>query len=426
MIEINKMSDEINLSLYDLLFSISNITDMVNSNLNNHHEQVAYISFRIAQELELEEEEKKKLVLAASIHDIGAFSIKSRLKTLNFESNNIFEHAEAGAYLVNTFEPFSELAPIIKYHHLEWNYGQGVKSKGKNVPILSHLLHLADRVAILINNNINILSQRDDILRIVKKYSGNMLNPDLIDVFEELSAKEDFWFSVINTGIIQKELRRVFKVWKLNLKLSDLLDLSKFYSRIIDFRSNFTATHSKGVAVTAKEISNLLGWSKIKSIKLEIAGYLHDLGKLAVPTEILEKPGKLTNDEMNIIKSHTFYTYHALDSIEGLEEIKEWASFHHERLDGNGYPFKHHGDRLSVGSRILAVADIFTALSEDRPYREGMDKNKVLMILNSMAKKNAIDIDLLRLLEENYDQINRARYLAQNYIKADYNLCANK
>ncbi|PRX28609.1 HD domain-containing protein [Orenia metallireducens] len=416
------MIEKTNISLYELLFSLSHVIDMVDTNLNSHHEQVAYISFRLAQELSLEEHQKKDLILSAALHDIGAFSMKRRLETLTFETNNGFEHAEAGAYLVSTFDSFANLVPIIRYHHLEWNYGRGNKFKGEAVPLASHLLHLADRVAILINKRENILSQRNSIVKIIKDYSENMLHPNLVKVFEKLSYKDDFWFSVINTDIIRKDLKKIFKNWGLELNLADLLDLSKFYSRIIDFRSNFTATHSKGVAVTAREIANLLGWSQTKAIKLEIAGYLHDLGKLAVPAEILEKPGKLTADEMNIIKSHTFYTYHALDSIEGLGEIKEWAAFHHERLDGTGYPFKHDEKRLSVGSRVLSVADIFTALTEDRPYRAGMDKDKTLLILDSMAKENAIDGNIVAKVMENYDLIDNIRELGQNNIKKDYNL----
>ena len=416
------MIEKTNISLYELLFSLSHVIDMVDTNLNSHHEQVAYISFRLAQELSLEEHQKKDLILSAALHDIGAFSMKRRLETLTFETNNGFEHAEAGAYLVSTFDSFANLVPIIRYHHLEWNYGRGNKFKGEAVPLASHLLHLADRVAILINKRENIISQRNSIVKIIKDYSENMLHPNLVKVFEKLSYKDDFWFSVINTDIIRKDLKKIFKNWGLELNLADLLDLSKFYSRIIDFRSNFTATHSKGVAVTAREIANLLGWSQTKAIKLEIAGYLHDLGKLAVPAEILEKPGKLTADEMNIIKSHTFYTYHALDSIEGLGEIKEWAAFHHERLDGTGYPFKHDEKRLSVGSRVLSVADIFTALTEDRPYRAGMDKDKTLLILDSMAKENAIDGNIVAKVMENYDLIDNIRELGQNNIKKDYNL----
>ncbi|OCL25501.1 phosphohydrolase [Orenia metallireducens] len=417
-----KLIKKINISLYELLFSISHITDMIDTNLNSHHEQVAYISFRLAKELGLEDNQQKDLILSAAIHDIGAFSIKRRLETLTFETKNGFEHAEAGAYLVSTFDYFANLTPIIRYHHLEWNYGKGDKFKDKDVPLSSHLLHLADRVAILINKNENILDQRNHIVKIIKDYSGNMLHSDLVKVFERLSYKEDFWFSVINTDIIRKDLKKLFKNWGLELDLNDLLGLSKFYSKIIDFRSNFTATHSKGVAVTAKEIANLLGWAQTKASKMEVAGYLHDLGKLAVPAEILEKPGRLTDSEMNIIKSHTFYTYHALDSIEGLEDIKEWAAFHHERLDGTGYPFKHNGKRLSIGSRILAVADIFTALTEDRPYRVGMDKNKTLMILDSMSKDNAIDGNIVAKIEENYSLINSIRESAQKDIKRDYSL----
>jgi len=95
---------------------------------------------------------------------------------------------------------------------------------------------------------------------------------------------------------------------------------------------------------------------------MEIAGYFHDLGKLRVPKEILEKPGKLSTEEFNIIKSHTYHTYRILSHIPNFETINWWASFHHERLNGSGYPFRINAFNFPLGSRIMAIADVFTLL----------------------------------------------------------------
>jgi HD-GYP domain-containing protein (c-di-GMP phosphodiesterase class II) len=151
-----------------------------------------------------------------------------------------------------------------------------------------------------------------------------------------------------------------------------------------------------------------------------IAGYLHDLGKIAVPSEILEKPSKLDIEEFNVMRSHTYYTYRVLNKIKALQTITEWAAFHHERLDGTGYPFRLKGNELSLGARIMAVADVFTASSEDRPYRSGMEKEKVINILKSMAKNNALCPNVTDVILRNFDAINSSRIVAQEKSQKDY------
>ena len=135
---------------------------------------------------------------------------------------------------------------------------------------------------------------------------------------------------------------------------------------------------------------------------MRIAGLLHDLGKLAIPNEILEKPEKLTEEEYLLIKQHTYYTYRILQGIDNFEKIAQWAAYHHETLDGTGYPFRISEDSLSLGSKILAVADVFTALTEDRPYRESLSEEKVKDIMGKMAKYRRLDKQIIDLLFEHY------------------------
>ncbi|MGW8256926.1 MAG: HD-GYP domain-containing protein, partial [Thermoguttaceae bacterium] len=107
------------------------------------------------------------------------------------------------------------------------------------------------------------------------------------------------------------------------------------------------------------------------------------------------------------------HTFRVLDSIGGMRQIAEWAAFHHERLDGNGYPF-HLGEReLTLGSRIMAVADISTALPEDRPYRKGLLKQEALEVLDGFVKNGAIDRNIVAALRENFDEINLIREIEQ-------------
>jgi HD-GYP domain-containing protein (c-di-GMP phosphodiesterase class II) len=192
------------------------------------------------------------------------------------------------------------------------------------------------------------------------------------------------------------------------------------FSHVIDFRSHFTATHSAGVAHTAGKLAELSGMSGTECKMMLIAGYLHDLGKLAVNSSILEKPGKLNINEFNIIRGHTFYTYKLLSCIEGFTTINEWASFHHEKLNGKGYPFHLEGEEIPFGSRIMTVADIFNAVIEHRPYRSGLDKGEVISIFKSLVKNGEVCASIVDTLIDNLDIfVNLCRESQQN-AAADY------
>jgi HD-GYP domain-containing protein (c-di-GMP phosphodiesterase class II) len=138
---------------------------------------------------------------------------------------------------------------------------------------------------------------------------------------------------------------------------------------------------------------------------MEVAGDLHDLGKLAIPNSILNKPGSLTKEEMSIMKCHTYYTYLVINSIGGLKQIAEWGAYHHEKLDGSGYPFHCTANELSTGARIMMVADIFTALAEDRPYRKGMSKDGIVEIIKQFSDRSLLDTRIVNLLFDNYNEI---------------------
>jgi HD-GYP domain-containing protein (c-di-GMP phosphodiesterase class II) len=152
---------------------------------------------------------------------------------------------------------------------------------------------------------------------------------------------------------------------------------------------------------------------------MNIAGLHHDLGNLAVPTEILQKEGKLTVDDLAIMRSHTYHTYRALEPIKPLKTVNEWASFHHERLDGNGYPFHITGPQLSLGSRIMAVADGFNRSPGRQALPAGMAQDEATRILERMSK-DAIDGDIVNILKANFEEVNSQRIIAQTESGKEY------
>lgn len=311
------------------------------------------------------------------------------------------------------------MATLVRFHHVAWRDGAGSEFEKKPVPAGSHILHLSDRLVLLLNKEQEVLGQVQGICDKVKAYSHKSFKPELIDVILDLAAREYFWFDVVSPSIGSILLRTV-RPASIALDIDVLLDLALLFAKIIDFKSPFTATHSSGVAASAEMLAKYVGFSERECRMMRIAGYLHDLGKLAVPAEILEKPAKLTPDEFNIIKRHTFHTYRILETLDGLDVISQWASFHHERLDGTGYPFHLKKQDLSLGSRIMAVADVFTAITEDRPYRKGMNKDSALKVLEQMAAKSVLDAGLVALLRLHYDEIDYIRTAAQTAVFKEY------
>jgi HD-GYP domain-containing protein (c-di-GMP phosphodiesterase class II) len=403
--------DEYN--IFDFVAGISEALDLVSSELNHHHKRVAYITHSLASEMGIEGEELFDIVVAAVLHDIGAFSLQERLSIHGrggFEEFNPHEHAFAGYLLLRAFEPLKKSAYIIRYHHAVYS------PPGRLAPRGSYVIGLADRLAIAMDDKTEILAQSESLAARIRQ--GEFM-PEALRAFERLAEREYFWLDASSPSIDRLLLAPAPSLKK-NIDLDTLLDFAKVMAQIIDFRSRFTAAHSSGVAAAALELARLFDLSPRECRLMEIAGYLHDIGKLAVPNEVLNKPGALGYEEVNVMRKHTYYTYHVLSRIKGLEDVTRWAAFHHERLDGRGYPFHIKADNFTKLARIMAVADIFTAVTEDRPYRVGMTNEAAMKVLHSMAAKSGIDRQVVELTETHFDRINAKRISAQTQALKDY------
>lgn len=407
------------LNLWSLLSSLAKTLDLMSPEVADHCMRVAYLSLRLGEELGLSRAELRDLCIAGALHDIGAFSLNERLDLLAFEEKRATQHALAGHLLLKDVPLFSRAAKMVRFHHLPWRKGAGAKENGVPVPRGSHIVHLADRVAVRISRGPAILGQVDGICKSVTKRKGDRFVPRHVEAFLRIAAKDYVWLDIAS-DTMETSLERSLGHQTIGLDPDMLLSLSRMICRIIDFKSEFTATHSSGVAATGEALARLAGFSPRKRRMFEIAAYLHDLGKLAIPSEILEKPGKLTKKEWHVMRTHVYYTHQILSPIKTFEEIASWGALHQERLNGSGYPFHYTADDLPLGARLMAVADVFTALTEDRPYRKGMGKVAVLRELRNMVSHGDLDGSLVNLLIGQYDEINRLRASAQSEAVGEY------
>jgi HD-GYP domain-containing protein (c-di-GMP phosphodiesterase class II) len=406
--------------LFDLVMSLSGAIDLVSKELVDHHKQVAYIALRLAEKMVVPVDIQRDIGLAGMLHDIGALSHEERLNSFRFEIDDSDRHAVTGHLLLSEIDPLAgtNIATLVERHHLAWNETSS-KREDEPISLACHILHLSDRVAVLIDKEQYILSQPETIIKKIEENAAKQFSPELVDAFRSLAEEEYFWLDIVSPSI-GRTLKRRLSLNELNLDLEGLLGISDVFRRIIDFRSAFTASHSSGVAASAESLAMLYGFSPKECLMMRIAGHLHDLGKLAVPVEILEKRGRLEKWEFDVIRSHSYYTYRILEPLEALSQVTEWAAFHHERLKGDGYPFHLTRDELPLGSRIMAVADVFTALTEDRPYRPSMSNDKALSILDEMVKSGALDGDVVGMLRRNFDDVRYLRTRAEQASNSEY------
>jgi len=434
------MSYKLKSPVFDLILCISDAVDSISPQLADHHRRTAYLAYQLGRQFGLPVARCKELAIAAALHDIGATALKERLNLLNFDTkvsadhnavyaahNAVYAthnevsavHAEVGYLLISNYPAFALAAEIVRFHHVNWNDGAGKLNMGLSVPVESHILHLAERVAVQIDPRKEVLSQVRSITNRVKRKSGDDFMPEVVDAFLRLAEKDFIWFDMVSPSAD-------IALWNdldwdvISLEGAEFLELSRFFCRLVDFKSPFTATHSSRVAVCGQALAELSGFSMLDQRLISLCGYLHDIGKLCVPLEILDKPAALSTEESAVMRHHAYYTNHILKRIGVFENVRVWSSYHHERLDGSGYPYQLKGEELTTGSRIIAIADVFTAVSEDRPYRSARNDIDVMDVMNDMARKGLLDARLIKLLGSRVHEINALMAEAEFSASRDY------
>ena len=216
-----------------------------------------------------------------------------------------------------------------------------------------------------------------------------------VRIVKEKAYYEQTWFFVVlgllaivtlamlTQGYVRRKTRKLEK--KQQEDMTFIREITEAFAKVIDMKDKYTNGHSSRVAQYTARLAEELGYDRETVEKYYRIALLHDIGKIGVPPEVLNKNGKLTDEEFEIIKSHTSQGYEALKDISIMPELSVGAQAHHERPDGRGYPNHLKGDEIPRVAQIIAVADCFDAMYSNRPYRNRMNFDKVVSIIKEVS-----------------------------------------
>ncbi|HHV64387.1 MAG TPA: HD domain-containing protein [Peptococcaceae bacterium] len=365
-----------------------------------HGEKVGYLCLRLGELIGIRGKELFLLLIGGLMHDIGAVG---GFAQYHGDYRLMQKHSELGAKILEGLSLGETLVEAIRYHHQ-------TPGDHQSESLMAKIIAFADKLDIIMTTKRDIYKEKDDIVRRMNSLVGEEVYPEVFPAFHRLTGEEAFWLD-LEGDLLEATLDFLFKkiddaycfeseeICNLIQGPSFTVRLAETFAALIDQKSAYTGRHSRSVAETATKLSEGLGWSREMCQEMRLAGLLHDLGKLAVPRKILDKEAALDAGEARIIRTHTYYSYHLLQAAGFSRNIVEWAAYHHERLDGQGYPFHLAGELLPVGARIMTIADMFVALTEDRPYRAGLSKEEALAIVAGGIGKN-VDGELVEAARE--------------------------
>lgn len=390
-------------NLNEFLMAVSFTLDFVEMDIlgvtSNHGKRTAYISLRIAKELGLGFKELHDIVALAMLHDNGVSEKSLHDRYLKVDSINVRslervkEHCTIGEENVSKYPFLTDVKDVIKYHHENYDGTGYFNLQFEAIPLMSQIIHMADVLESNFHFENNNHEMQSRAVKLINKQRNKMFSSRLVDVFNNIAVDEEFWRN-LKDEYIYKVLKEDVPQYSMEISFEEIRKITDVFSKIIDSKSEFTQRHSSDLSEKAAVMAHYYKMNVDEKMKLIIAADLHDIGKLAVPNNILDSPNKLTSEEFDVIKKHSYFTRLALQEIKGFEDITEWASNHHEKLNGQGYPLGKGADELDFNSRLIACLDIYEALTEERPYRKALEHKEAMNILNGMKDEGFIDAQI--------------------------------
>ncbi len=428
-----RLFGEAPIPLAQLVAALSTALDLTEGQPENHAVRSCLIAMRIADEIGLSAADRAALFYATLLKDLGCSSNAARLSALFGADERGVKHdiktvdwsrakdrfrfalghvapgesplkkvlrlaaiaregeagarrlieirCERGADIARLFGMPEAAAQAIRFLDERWDgSGHPEGAKGAEISLLGRIAGLAQTVEVFVTSE-----GLEAACDVAVARRGRWFDPDLVDAFLAFRRDSTFW-----TRAYGENPRGELVAWEPTEaehappKYADDDSLDRIclgFAQVVDAKSPWTCKHSEGVAEIAAGIARELGSDAEVCRDLRRAGLLHDLGKLGVSNMILDKPGKPTDEEFAAIRRHPDFSEQILRRVDDFDRFADVASAHHERLDGRGYHRRMPGDVLPIEAKILAVADVYEALTANRPYRDGMPREKALGIM---------------------------------------------
>ena len=372
---------------------------IINNKIMHHGEITGYILYKMMEyenaytEQHYTEQELVDYTMLGILHDIGLYKEDDVKNVTDFETKNLWPHSIYGFLFLKYLSPMGDKAEIVLYHHLDYNRHSMIQSRYMHI---IELLSLADRM----DTFMNLKDERMET-DYFSKYRDIKFSGAALDLFHKAQERYNITENLIN-GKYRAELDELLAKRAFSEQYKrGFLEMLVY---TIDFRSEHTVIHTLATVNFAEQLGRLARISGKDLRDLHYGALLHDLGKIAIPLNILESSGRLSDDEMKIMKAHVRITEMILEGIVD-DAVLQIAVRHHEKLDGTGYHKGLKAEDLTLSQQIIAVADILSALYGKRSYKEAFSKEKILDIMNGDADHGKINKNVVTSLERNYDKI---------------------
>ncbi len=380
MPELNKKT------FHELLTTLSLIIDYQGGKQLYHAWRVAIVAKYLSDEINIRD--SQWLFYAGLLHDVGITGMGNHpaehpdLKDSEL-SDSLRNHPLTGAKIVAEIPGMDKIVTWIRDHH-EWINGKGFPEhkKGTDIHLSSQILRMADDYDLRFRVKPDLT--RTDLYEYYRQHAGKEFKTELWDVFRRFNNKDMgiFFYEINDDAKIPFKLKELLEELPYTKHFNGddefIESILKVFGIVIDAKHPYTAGHSKRVRDYSIILSKRLGLNKREIKKIAMAAYLHDLGKIAIPLSILDKPGPLSKSEWKIMKKHTVYTMELIDSVDILWDLGPLAGYSQENYDGKGYPDGLKGKEIPIGSRIIAVADAMDAIKTKRSYKKALSWKTVI------------------------------------------------
>lgn len=400
------------LDLTDMLYALSFALDKAESEVlgvdTGHCRRVSYVALLMAEEAGCRGEELRDFIGCCLLHDnaltefireelpdslvlgdlvLDGLRVKSPPKPDLGEIHH--HHCVVGEKNIR-FLPFrTNVKNVILYHH-ENADGTGVLGrKAADTPLKAQILHLADMMDIRSHLPSMTGEEFEEFQGWAGEQSGKLFSRQVVDLFRRAVRYENI--AGMKDRQILNELRGRLRGSVDDYSGGEVRRIADMFAKIVDYKSMFTEVHSRGVAEKAEIMARYYGFDEEKTTRYYFAGAMHDIGKLVISNDILEKTGRLTDTEFSEMKNHAAATYYILSQIKEIPDIVKWASNHHEKLNGKGYPQGLAAPELSFEEQLMSCVDIYQALTEPRPYKAGIPHGQSIEIMLDMASRGELN-----------------------------------